>query len=268
LVLLWLMLRLEESRSSLPALFRNGLRRNEVLLVYQPIVDMRTGSWMGAEVLSRWRRRSGEWVSPDVFIPIAEKHGLITQLTQFVVRRTLTEMGGFVQARPNFFLSINISSLDLGSPGFVSFLTACCAEHGVARGAVHLEITERQPVDDAAEADVIAILRTHGFKLGTDDFGVGYSNLAYLENFQLDYLKIDRVFVANAFRGTAGVEMIDHIIGVGNAHGLEIIAEGIEHLEQQTQLLARGVQLGQGWLFAKAMPSLEFVRTFRAPPAV
>ena len=135
-------------------------------------------------------------------------------------------------------------------------------------GAVHLEITERQEVDQTAEAGAIGELRKAGFKVGTDDFGVGFSNLAYLENFELDYLKIDRVFVANAFRGTAGTEMIDHIIGVGRARNLEIIAEGVERPEQLSHLLARGVELGQGWLFAREMPATEFLRQYRAPDEV
>lgn len=265
LLALWLLRRLDESRSSLPTLLRTGLRRNEILLVYQPIVDMRTGHWVGAEVLARWRRRSGEWVSPDVFIPIAEKHGLITQLTQFVTDQSLAEIGDLLRQRPGFFLSINISSSDLADPGFLARLANRCAQSNVPPDAVHLEITERQEVDLGAEASVIAALRTSGFKVGTDDFGVGYSNLAYLENFQLDYIKIDRVFVANAFRADAGSEMIDHIIGVGKARNLEIIAEGIERSEQQAQLLARGVILGQGWLFAKAIPAPEFLRQYRAP---
>jgi EAL domain-containing protein (putative c-di-GMP-specific phosphodiesterase class I) len=116
-------------------------------------------------------------------------------------------------------------------------------------------------VDLGAEASVIAALRTSGFKVGTDDFGVGYSNLAYLENFQLDYIKIDRVFVANAFRAEAGSEMIDHIIGVGKARNLQIIAEGIERPEQQAQLLARGVDLGQGLAVRESDPGARVSET-------
>ena len=264
----WLMRKLEEGRSSLPALLRAGLRRNEILLVYQPIVDLRTGHWVGAEVLSRWRRRSGEWVSPDVFIPIAEKHGLIAQLTQFVVGQALAEMGAFIHRHPEFFLSLNISSSDLSDPGFRPRLIAGCSEAQVPCASVHLEITERQEVDQSVEAGAIAELRRAGFKVGTDDFGVGYSNLAYLENFELDYLKIDRVFVANGFRAAGGAEMIDHIIDVGKARHLEIIAEGIERPEQLAHLLTRGVVLGQGWLFSRELPPAEFLRQYRAPDDV
>jgi len=264
----WLTQKLEEGRSSLPTLLRIGLKRNEILLVYQPIVDMRTGHWVGAEVLARWRRRSGEWVSPDVFIPIAEKHGLIVQLTRFVVEHALDQMGEFMRQHPEFFLSLNISSSDLSDAGFRPFLVARCTEARVPCRAVHLEITERQEVDQTAEAGTIAELRRTGFKVGTDDFGVGYSNLAYLENYELDYLKIDRVFVANGFRAAGGAEMIDHIIDVGKARHLEIIAEGIERPEQLAHLLTRGVVLGQGWLFARELPAVEFLRQYRAPDEV
>lgn len=256
----WLMRRLEDSRSSLPALLRQGLRRGEIMLVYQPIVDMRTGHWVGAEVLSRWLRRSGEWISPDIFIPLAEKHGLIAQLTRFVVARAVADMSGFLTQNPDLFLSINVSSADLQGPDFAEFLLDICTHAGIATSAIHLEITERQQVDQGGEASVISNLRKLGFVVGVDDFGVGYSNLAYLDNLELDYLKIDRVFVANAMRAGAGVKMVDQIIDVAAARDLTVIAEGVEREAQRDYLLARGVMLAQGWLYAKGMSALDFRR--------
>jgi len=259
---LWLTRRFVANRASLPALLRAGLKRDEILTVYQPIVDMRTGRWVGAEVLARWRRPGGEWVPPDVFVQIAERHGLVSQLTQRVIARSCAEFGGFAQAHEAFFISINISSADLRDPDFCPTLAATCATRGIAHERVHLEITERTEVDPELEAATIATLRGMGFKVGIDDFGIGYSNLAYLDLLQLDYLKIDRAFVAGLSRGQIGTEIVDHIIELAAGRGLQLIAEGVEREEQRAELISRGVTLAQGWLFGRPMSAIEFTHAY------
>lgn len=251
--------RLVASRASLPALLRTGLRRGEIFVVYQPIVDMADGRWVGAEVLARWRRPGGEMISPDVFVPIAEKHGLIGRLTQQVTEMALGDFSEFIAARPEFFLSLNISSFDLSEPEFPAFMMDACRRRGVPPAAVHLEITEREEVDPLGEAEAIRTLRGHRFSVGIDDFGMGYSNLAYLDTLQLDYLKIDRAFVAAAASGELGGEIVDHIVGLARSRQLEVIAEGVEREEQRIQLMARGVSMAQGWLFGKPMARSEFI---------
>ncbi len=255
LACLFLTLRALASRGSLPALFRSALKRGEISTVYQPIVDMRSGEWVGAEVLGRWRRPNGELISPDIFVPIAEQHGLIRQLTNAVVTSALAELGATVAARRHFFLSINVTSTDLVAPDFAPGLIQLCLQHGIPPSAIHLEVTERIEVKLDAELDSIAMLRGAGFQVGIDDFGVGYSNLAYLEKLSLDYLKIDRAFVAGLARTSFGGQVIDHIIDIARTRRLEIIAEGVETQEQRAALVARGVFLAQGWLFAKALPA-------------
>ncbi|MEO6013228.1 MAG: EAL domain-containing protein, partial [Devosia sp.] len=233
LALLALLRRLAESRASLPALLKAGLARKEVFTVYQPIVDMRTGRWIGAEVLARWQRPSGEWISPDVFVPIAEKHGLIRQLTRHVMIESAEDLKAFVQMEPDFFVSINITSMDLQDPDFSKQLIAECDGRGIAHQRVHLEITERVEVDPTKQAHSIRKLREEGFEVGIDDFGIGYSNLAYLDTLQVDYLKIDKAFVAGISNGAIGTAVIDHIIELGTERGLKVIAEGVEQDEQR-----------------------------------
>jgi sensor c-di-GMP phosphodiesterase-like protein len=259
LALLLLVRWLSASRTSLPALLRAGLTRGEVFTVYQPIVDMRTGRWVGAEVLARWRRPSGEFIPPDVFVPIAEKHGLIRLLTRHVMISSAQDLKHLVQIDPEFFVSVNVTSVDLQDPNFVNLLVAECDARGVAHNRVHLEITEREEVEPAMAAEGIRVLREQGFEIGIDDFGMGYSNLAYLDSLQVDYLKIDKAFVAGISSGTIGTAVVDHIIQLGTERGIEVIAEGVEVEEQRGALVSRGVHLGQGWLFARPVPAAELL---------
>lgn len=255
LACLFLGRRVLASRASLPALFRTALRRGEISNVYQPIVDMRTGEWVGVEVLGRWHRPNGEAISPDIFVPIAEQHGLIRQLTDTVTQRAMAELGVMLANRQRFFVSINVTSADLVAADFAPGLLRLCAELGVPHSAIHLEVTERIEVKLDTELASILALRTAGFAIGVDDFGVGYSNLAYLDKLSLDYLKIDRAFVNGLDRNNFGGQVIDYVIDIARTRNLEIIAEGVETPEQRTALLQRGVVLAQGWLFSKAMPA-------------
>lgn len=255
-------------RRQLPAQFRTALRRHEITAAYQPIVDMRTGEWIGAEVLARWQRPDGEFISPEVFIPIAEQGGLIRQLTAAMLRTALADCAQLVAISPGFYLSINVTSADLVAPDFVRSLLVACDAAGLTPAAIHLEVTERVEVKLDIELDTITALRRAGFSVGIDDFGVGYSNLAYLEKLPLDYLKIDRAFVAGLVQSEFGGQLIDHIIAIARNRRLEIVAEGIETPRQQKALLERGVRLGQGWLFARPMPVRELAeRLAAAPPA-
>ena len=251
--------RLDIARASLPVLLREGLKRGEVDVVYQPIVDLETGRWVGAEVLARWRRPTGELVSPDVFVPIAEQYGVIRALTRFVVDRCTADFAAHFVELPDFFLSINVSSSDLAAEEFPTEMARVCQERGLSPGAFHLEVTERAEVKLETEVENLRTLRGMGFSIGIDDFGIGYSNLAYIDRLNLDYLKIDRVFVADATRGNLGGGIIEHIIAIAGKRHLTVIAEGIEHSEQRDVLLERGVRYGQGWLFSRPLAVGEFV---------
>lgn len=258
LLLAWGQVRLRRSRTSLPAMLRAGLRSGEISLVYQPLVDMQSGEVIGAEALARWERGGGETVSPDIFVPIAEKHDLIAQLTEHVIARGIAEFAPLLRARPELFLSLNISSRDLEHPGLYDQLANACRQHAVAPDRIHLEITERERVDSNAGATAIATLRGRGFHVGTDDFGVGYSNLHYFDALDLDFIKIDRALLANAFATDGRRDLVEHIIDLARSRGIEVIAEGVELDDQRDALLALGVTKGQGWLYHRAMSAADF----------
>lgn len=266
LALLWLRRRVRHSRGSLANLLRAGLRRREISVVYQPLVDIRDGTCIGMEALARWQPANGDAISPNIFVPIAEKHGLVGALTGYVIAEAVAGAAPLLVAHPALFLSINVSSADLDRPELFDELEAAIRRHGLRPERIHVEITERERVNPGDGAAAIATLRGRGYVVGTDDFGVGYSNLHYLDTLKLDFLKIDRALLSNAFCPGGRPDLVDYIIELARSRGIEVIAEGVETLEQRDALIARGVTRGQGWLFYRAM-SLDEVRRILAAHA-
>jgi sensor c-di-GMP phosphodiesterase-like protein len=254
--------RVTERKTSIDALLKAALRSNQIHVEYQPIVDLKTGEWVGAEVLARWRLDDGQFVSPDVFIPIAEEYGLIGEVTSTVITLGLGHIAPLIATRPNFFLSINISASDLENIGLAQSLEEAVRRCALLPRNVHVEITERRSVSLSSHGETIAALRQRGFKVGTDDFGVGFSNLGYLNDVPLDYVKIDRSLLANAANGERPLDVVETVVRLARARGIEVIAEGVETEAQRARLVAVGVTLGQGWLFARSMTALEFAAGF------
>lgn len=254
--------RMVEKRASLEALLKSALRRNQIDVEYQPIVDMKTGQWIGAEVLARWRLDSGAFISPEVFIPIAEEYGLIGDITSTVITLGLGHLAPLLTTQAGFFLSINVSSHDLEDVGIVRSLEDATSRFGLVPGNIHVEITERKSVSLNSHMETISALRSRGFKVGTDDFGVGFSNLGYLNDVPLDYVKIDRSLIVNALNGEQPFDIVETVVRLAHSRGMEIIAEGVETEAQRARLVECGVTLGQGWLFARSMPALDFVAAF------
>lgn len=254
--------RMVERRASMESMLKSALRKNQIDVEYQPIVDMRTGEWVGAEALARWRLDNGQMVSPDVFIPIAEEYGLIGEFTSTIVTLGLGHLAPFLKTQAGFFLSINVSSHDVSDTGIARLLENAVSRFGLVPGNVHVEITERGSVSLNSHVETIAALRSKGFKVGTDDFGVGFSNLGYLNDVPLDYLKIDRSLIVNALNGEQPLDIVETVVRLARSRGMEVIAEGVETESQRAKLVACGVALGQGWLFARSMTALDFVAAF------
>jgi len=251
---------LARQQMSLPFAVKGALRRKEFFLEYQPIADLRTGRWTGAEALVRWRRPTGEIVMPDLFIPIAEQHGLIVRLTQLVLERVCADSAAWLRAHPDFHVGINVAPADFHTAGFLESLQRTLGQMGAQPGNLILEVTERGLLDPVVARDTTGMLRRHGFLLAIDDFGTGYSSLSYLESLELDYLKIDRSFIEAIGTGAPTSQVVGHIIGMARDLGLRMIAEGVESPAQADYLRRQGVQYGQGWLFARPMPFAELVR--------
>jgi len=250
-------------QASLPTQIRQGLRRHEFYLAYQPVVDLSNGKWVGTEALLRWRRRDGHIMLPDDFIPDAERSGLISMLTERVIEIASKDMSETLRDNPDFFLTVNLSAKDLQSDKTLDRLMTMVRDSGASAGQIVAEITERMLVDISAATDVISAMRKQGVHVAIDDFGTGYCSLAYLETIPFDFLKIDRLFVEAIDTEAATNRVVFHIIEMAQTLNLKLIAEGVETEAQAQYLKERGVEYAQGWLFSKAMAPADLIAGLR-----
>jgi sensor c-di-GMP phosphodiesterase-like protein len=263
IVLAFVVVHLARIQLAMPAVIRTALKRNEFFMVYQPVVELSTNTCVGAEALIRWRRSSGEMVSPELFIPVAEDSGLIEKITHRVIELVARDLASVWRRHPDFHIAINISAVDVTSATTVQLLKGFASRSGNGPQNVILEITERAMVDTDAARRFSEQLP--GTRLVIDDFGTGYSSLSYLQTFRFHALKIDRSFVKTLGTQAATHNVAPHIIQMARALDLEIIAEGIETEEQAEYLRSRGVQFGQGWLFGKPVDVRELAMMLERP---
>lgn len=259
-LLTWAAFRLAKLHMALPAIMKRALKRKEFFLEYQPLVDLSTGKWIGAEALIRWRRITGEIVRPDIFIPVAEDNGLIQLVSRYVVNQIAAEIGDLFTQFPGFHIALNLSAADLHDEATVIMLRELAAATGGRRGNFIVEATERSFTNHDLASAVITQLRVEGFPVAIDDFGTGYSSLAYLERSKFDYLKIDRSFVSTLNTGAATSEVTLHIIEMAKSLRIELIAEGVETASQAQFLRERGVRYAQGFLYSRPMRFEALVR--------
>ncbi|MGZ5203104.1 MAG: EAL domain-containing protein, partial [Telluria sp.] len=250
-------------QTSMDTGLRQGLRRNEFYLLYQPIVDLDSGAVIGAEALLRWRRPNGEEVSPELFIPVAERSSLMLALTDRVMDLIARDVGASLSNRPRFHIAINLSAGDIQSPAIVRRVEDLIAHCGAKPSNFILEITERSFLDLDATRMVLQALRERAIEVAIDDFGTGYSSLSYVESLHVDYLKIDRSFIEAIGTGAPTSQVVGHIIDMARSMRLRIIAEGIESTAQAEFLRDRHVQFAQGWSFGKPMPFADVLRHAR-----
>ncbi|MGQ9725018.1 MAG: EAL domain-containing protein [Tepidimonas sp.] len=242
---------------------RDGLRRGEFELYYQPRMHLASGRVDGCEALIRWHRPGVGLVPPGAFIPIAEETGVIVALGDWVLNAALAQAARWIaQGRP-LQVAINISALQFAQPRFVQNVAQALQRHGVAPRWLELELTESILIRDTEEAiGKLQALASLGVTLALDDFGTGFSSLAYLKRFALHRLKIDRTFVAATPEDQADAAIVAAIVQMGHALSMEVVAEGVERIEQLTYLRALGCDHCQGYWFAQPMPaaSLEAFR--------
>lgn len=249
----WLIFKLSKHKLSLLSLLKQAIRKNEFHLVYQPVIDLQTGKWVGAEALLRWKRPNGEVISPLVFIPLAERNNLIVKVTERVLEMALRDFPSLLRKDPDFHLAINMSADDLQKEGLAAALHQSLISAGIAERNLIIELTEREFTNTEATRQNLRELRGRGISVAIDDFGTGYSSLSYLNTLELDCLKIDKAFVDTIGTESATSDVVAHIISIARSLNLQMVAEGVETQEQADYLREKGVQLAQGWLFAKPM---------------
>ncbi|CDG83227.1 EAL domain protein [Janthinobacterium agaricidamnosum NBRC 102515 = DSM 9628] len=236
-----------------------AVEQREFVVHYQPIVALKTGVCIGAEALVRWRRPDGAMVRPDLFIPLAEDSGLILPITDQVVAAVIHELKDMLLADRNVHIAVNLCASDIESGRILPVLQRELAGTGIETQQIWLEATERGFLRADAARATLQRARDLGHAVAIDDFGTGYSSLSNLQSLPLDALKIDKSFVDTVGTDAATSSVTPHIIDIAKTLGLQIVAEGIETQAQADYLLARGVEFGQGWLYAKALPADQFL---------
>ncbi len=262
-ILVLLILWVSRQRLSPEKELQLAIRKREFQVHYQPLIELATGYCVGAEALVRWRRPDGRWIAPDLFIPLAEQSGLILDITDHVIEQVVADLHAMLLAEQHVHVAINISARDLESGRFLDVLEREIAKAGIAPGQIWLEVTERSLINPDAARATIARARDAGHLMAIDDFGTGYSSLSLLETLPLDALKIDKCFIDAIGRDAAASVVTPHIIGMGRALKLNLIAEGVETREQDAYVRKAGVQFAQGWYYAKALPADEFMAFYR-----
>ena len=242
---------------------KRAIAAGEIRVFYQPVMDLRTSTCVGAEALARWQNSAGEWISPNVFIPLAERSGLIRELTLAVMHIIVRDLKRIFKTAPAS-INLNLSPDDLSDDRVGRELETALREAGLPPTAVKLEITERALVNADSARKLIGEFRGRGHEIAVDDFGTGYSSLSYLQSFELDVLKIDKSFVDAIGTGAATSQVIVHVIDMAKSLGLRIVAEGVETVQQAQWLTEHDVQFAQGYLFAKPLSLGDFLVFFLA----
>jgi diguanylate cyclase (GGDEF)-like protein/PAS domain S-box-containing protein len=237
---------------------RRAVERNELVLHYQPEIDLATGRVVGVEALVRWQRDDGILVPPGDFIPLAEETGLIIVIGRWVIEEACRQVARWESqgAGSDLRVWVNVSARQLGQPDLVPTVQAAIRAARIRPQSLCLEITESALMEDAeAAAAQLDQLRSLGISLGVDDFGTGYSSLAYLNRFPLDVLKIDRSFVARLDADTEAETIVAAIIDLAHALDLVVIAEGVETESQLAVLRRLECDQAVGFYFSKPLPA-------------
>ncbi|MFO1219284.1 MAG: bifunctional diguanylate cyclase/phosphodiesterase [Burkholderiaceae bacterium] len=236
---------------------RTAIDTGALSLAYQPIYDLATGEVVAFEALARWNHPQRGPIAPGVFIPIAEESGLIGALTELVLERACQQLRAWQTRNPahrRMRVQINLSGVDLSQGALALQVATTLLANGLEASQLTLEITESKLMTGLATAlDTLKRLRDIGVGISVDDFGTGYSSLSYLSTLPISSLKVDRSFVANMAKAEHDTEIVKAIVGLGNALGKTVIAEGIESPAQLSRLRALGCRFGQGYLLAPPM---------------
>ncbi|MHC5675134.1 putative bifunctional diguanylate cyclase/phosphodiesterase [Nostoc sp.] len=246
-----------QERLTLENQLHGALERNEMLVYYQVLIDLRSGQVTAMEALVRWQHPTLGLISPAKFIPIAEANGLIVPIDQWVLRTACAQnrawqLAGFTPIR----ISVNLSARQFEQPNLVEIVSQILEETGLKASYLELEVTESFLMGDIDRSvKILKQLRELGIWLALDDFGTGYSSLNYLKRFPVNMLKIDRSFIQDVMSNPDSAAITDAIIALAKSLRLKITAEGVETQEQLEYLQMRGCHEGQGFYFSRPLPA-------------
>jgi len=241
---------------------RYALERQELLLHYQPKVNLKTGAMTGVEALVRWQHPERGLLLPRQFLTIAEDTGIIVAIGQWVLgeacRQTREWLDAGLRAVP---VAVNISSLEFRSEHFLEGVQVALKNSGLDSNFLELELTETVLMRHAeSTAYVLRQLKAIGVRLAVDDFGTGYSSLSYLTRFPIDALKLDQSFLLDVIIGSEDAIVVSAVVAMGKSLKHRVIAEGVETIDQLAFLQAHGCDEGQGYFFSRPVVAQQFAK--------
>lgn len=249
-------------RARLEQALSQALVRQELSLHYQGQIHIHDNRLVGFESLMRWQHQ-GKMIPPSVFIPIAERHGLIRALGQWAIEETCRTLAHWQHMGHQTFIAVNVSAQQFIDPSFARIVRQAINQYQVPASSLQLEITESLLMEDEQQSlNLMRELKLLGVSLAIDDFGTGYSSFAYLSRFPVDKLKIDRSFILGLAKGPRDEAIVAAMLDVGEKLGMQVIAEGVEHEHEITALKRLGCKLVQGYYYSKPVPSEQAVNLF------
>ncbi|WP_239649772.1 putative bifunctional diguanylate cyclase/phosphodiesterase [Methylocucumis oryzae] len=238
---------------------RRAIERDELMLYYQPKIDMRKKQIIGCEALLRWQHPELGMISPTQFIPIAEDSGLIIELSNWALKAACVQMKQWQERGISLSVAVNISAKQFRQHGFAQYVRTVLEAMGIAPRLLKLELTESTLLEDVNEALItLSELCLSGIRISIDDFGTGYSSLAYLKKLPISELKIDRSFLKDIPYNQDDMAIINAILALAHSLSLDVVAEGVEHEEQVEFLLKHGCDVAQGFLYSKPISANAF----------
>jgi diguanylate cyclase (GGDEF)-like protein/PAS domain S-box-containing protein len=248
------------ARLELAAQLRGALQRQELRVVFQPVVSMADGEAIGCEALLRWDHPERGELLPGAFLRIAEDDGLIVPIGAWVLEESCRQLAAWRAQGRDLWVSVNVSARQLGQVDFVAVVERALRETGVPAGSICLEVTEtavlRRPEMARRALEALRIL---GVRVALDDFGLGYSSLTHLKALPVDVVKVDRSFVADLVRSTEDRAVVEAVITLARRMGLTVIAEGVETEDQDELLRQMGCPVVQGYLYGRPAPAADVV---------
>jgi len=240
---------------------RRALENDELVVYYQPKVDLNTGAANGMEALVRWNHPQQGIIPPDEFIPIAEETGLILQLGQQVIEKSCAQFKEWQKIDSSIInISINVSARQFKEQDLVTLLQNELNKHQLDATHIELELTESTLLKNENEAESkLKQLHDMGVKISIDDFGTGYASLSYLKRLPIDIIKIDRSFTDGILHDPDDIAIVNAIYGLARGFGLKLVAEGIETKEQLARIKELGVDYGQGYFWSPPRPADQYI---------
>lgn len=239
---------------------QTAIVQRQIVPFYQSFVNAETGALAGIEVLARWKHPLCGYVSPDIFIPLAEQHHLIVALTHSLMQQVIFDLQYQIHRFPTgIYICINISAQNCLDPGFESDTCELLKKFNANQSQVVIEITERHPLHFTPQlSEWFAALRRANVSVALDDFGTGYSNLSYISALNPEFIKIDKMFVSQ-IGVSSDTRLVDSVIALAKNMHLKVIAEGVETEAQVAYLRDKHIDFLQGFYFSKPVPAAELI---------